>query len=379
MDDADLDAAVAAGVVTPAQATALREFAAARASARTVDEIDEERFRFMRGFNDVFFSIGIVLLGAAIVHYSGAAVSAYGPTHLAVPVLIWGAGAAICWALSELLVRRMRAVLPGILLSMLFVFFVLRGTPAFNIASYFHIAPWIGKNTVLGQLQGVVLGEIPFSAFVVALAAALFYLRFRLPFALLLLAGSLVIAVMALAILFFPPPLNGPYVQPLLTLFCGLAIFAAAMAFDLSDRTRVTRRSDCAFWLHLLAAPLIVHSLITLAFYALHPGREFNDLRSFTTNLAGITAGIVLLLTVIAIVIDRRALLVSALIYLGGVIAYAIASTTGNDNGVFFATLLILGVIVLLLGIGWRPLRRWLIRPFPAILVNRLPPVVSIP
>jgi len=25
----------------------------------------------------------------------------------------------------------------------------------------------------------------------------------------------------------------------------------------------VTRRADCAFWLHLLAAPLIVHSLIS--------------------------------------------------------------------------------------------------------------------
>jgi hypothetical protein len=357
----------------------LRDFVARRASARTVDEIDEERFRFMRGFNDVFFSIGIVLLGAAIVHYSAVALNVYGATHPAMPILIWGVGAAICWALSELLVRRMRAVLPGILLSMLFVFFVLRGAPAFNVASYFHVAPWIGGDTVLGQLRGVVLGEIPFTALVAALAAALYYLRFRLPFALLLLAGSLVIAAMALAILFFPPPLNGPHVQPLLTLICGLAVFAAAMAFDLSDRMRVTRRSDCAFWLHLLAAPLIVHSLITLAFYALHPGREFRDLHSFTSNLAGITAGIVLLLTLIAIAIDRRALLVSALIYLGGVIAYAIASATGDDNGVFFATLLILGVIVLLLGIGWRPLRRWLIRPFPAILVNRLPPVVSVP
>jgi hypothetical protein len=45
---------------------------------------------------------------------------------------------------------------------------------------------------------------------------------------------------------------------------CGLRVFAAAMSFDLSDRDRMTRRSDCAFWLHLLAAPLIVHSLISL-------------------------------------------------------------------------------------------------------------------
>ena len=42
----------------------------------------------------------------------------------------------------------------------------------------------------------------------------------------------------------------------------GLAIFATAMKFDMSDRNRVTQRTDIAFWLHLLAAPLIVHSVV---------------------------------------------------------------------------------------------------------------------
>ena len=36
----------------------------------------------------------------------------------------------------------------------------------------------------------------------------------------------------------------------------GLIIFAVAMRFDMSDRARQTRRTDIAFWLHLLAAPL---------------------------------------------------------------------------------------------------------------------------
>ncbi len=52
-------------------------------------------------------------------------------------------------------------------------------------------------------------------------------------------------------------------VESAVFLGCGLAVFAAAMAFDISDRERVTRRADCAFWLHLLAAPLIVHSLVS--------------------------------------------------------------------------------------------------------------------
>jgi hypothetical protein len=32
------------------------------------------------------------------------------------------------------------------------------------------------------------------------------------------------------------------------------------MWWDSSDRARLTRRSDVAFWLHLLAAPMIVQS-----------------------------------------------------------------------------------------------------------------------
>ena len=43
------------------------------------------------------------------------------------------------------------------------------------------------------------------------------------------------------------------------------------MYYDLSDRTRTTRLADCAFWLHLLAAPLIVHSLIRLLLPRLSP------------------------------------------------------------------------------------------------------------
>ncbi len=35
------------------------------------------------------------------------------------------------------------------------------------------------------------------------------------------------------------------------------------MRFDMTDPERLTRRTDIAFWLHLLAAPLIVHSLIS--------------------------------------------------------------------------------------------------------------------
>ena len=40
-------------------------------------------------------------------------------------------------------------------------------------------------------------------------------------------------------------------------LIAGLGVFTLAMWWDRSDRVRQTRRSDVAFWLHLLAAPMI--------------------------------------------------------------------------------------------------------------------------
>jgi hypothetical protein len=206
-------------------------------------------------------------------------------------------------------------------------------------------------------------------ALAAAVAAALFFARFRLPFALLLMAGSLIIGIVALTSLTF-----GSGARPLVLLLCGLAVFAAAMAFDMSDRERVTRRSDCAFWLHLLAAPLIVHSLISMV---------APNLTAFTmtTAVALVIVGIVVLLALVAVAIDRRALLVSTLSYLGLVIAHAIrtsgATPASGQVAEFFLTLVILGAFVLLLGVGWQPLRRRLMAAAPRAVLNRLPPAVA--
>jgi hypothetical protein len=194
-----------------------------------------------------------------------------------------------------------------------------------------------------------------------------FFARFRFPFALLPVAGGLVIAVTALS------PFYAKVIDVhAMLLVCGLLVFASAMAFDVTDRERTTRRADCAFWLHLLAAPLIVHSLIWLV--------AGNTLAAMTGRLAVAIVAIVAALAIIAVVIDRRALIVSALTYLGIVIAYAVksaaAATFDLEGRVFFATLLALGAMVLIIGVAWLPLRRALMILVPARAALRLPPVV---
>jgi hypothetical protein len=276
----------------------------------------------------------------------------------------------------------MRLVLPGILLVSLFAFFVFR-LAQFNWAALSHftglplrLTPGFPTrpNPMLDSFEPI---AIAVKALAAALAATLFYLRSQLPFALLVIAGCL---VLFLSMLFGPVLFPNTSAYTLILLVCGLGVFAVAMYYDLSDRTRTTRLADCAFWLHLLAAPLIVHSLIRL----LLSGPAGADASAGPFGLSMTTASavtifvIVALLTIVAILIDRRALLVSALIYLGVAIGYALTSAiragTDSDVSVFFATLVILGATVLILGAGWQPLRRVILRLIPAAVVNRLPP-----
>lgn len=368
----DLDAAVAEGVVTRAQADALRELARRRERERAIELGHEERFRFMRGFNDVFFAIGVVLFIAGLAYFVGR--SPLGGLVVA----------AVVWGLSEILVQHLRLVLPGILLAVAFVGGVTLGVP---VEGWFGVEYFQARGAQAPGAQGLLdtLGSQPGVALVVALkgliaaaAAAGYYFRFRLPFALLLLAASLVMVVLAAASKVLPAAWIW---DPVTLLVCALGVFAAAMAFDISDRERLTLRADNAFWLHLLAAPLIVHSLIWLmtpllsAQPASVPGPYWLNMSS------ALAIGIVVIfaaLAVVAIVIDRRALLVSGLAYLGTAIGYAIGGGTAASGRVPLAvagTLTLLGALVLVLGVGWVPLRQRLVARFSTPIANRLPPV----
>jgi hypothetical protein len=208
-------------------------------------------------------------------------------------------------------------------------------------------------------------------AAVAAGAAGLYYLRFRLPFALLPLAATLLTLVLSLFSAVVPASSNA--VWSLVLFSCGAAVFAVAMAFDISDRERLTRRADCAFWLHLLAAPLVVHSLVAVA---------TGGVSAMDGPGALMIVLVVGLLAVVAIAIDRRALLVSGLSYLGIAIAIVVSGVAGGgsaDLAAVPATLVILGAFVLALGVGWMPLRRGVMSLLSPFVANRLPPVPARP
>lgn len=135
------------------------------------------------------------------------------------------------------------------------------------------------------------------------------------------------------------------------------------MRWDSSDPSRITRRSDVAFWLHLLAAPMIVHPVFTLL--GLNDGNA-------TVGEGLVVIAIYVALGIAALAIDRRALLVSALAY----VLYALNNlfeTFGAVSLNIALTALVIGSALLLLSAFWHQARAAVVTRLPGSLRGHLP------
>jgi hypothetical protein len=329
---ADLDEAVRSGIITEQQSVQLLRLPEQRRQARHAHAQGDERFVFMKSFNEFFIALGVVLLGVGL----WAAASSFPGLGSVFPVLF----IAVMWGLAEFLTRKLKLTLPSIVLAIFIV-----TTLAFVL-----------KDS-LSDSNSLLLASLS-----AAVSAALFYWRFRLPFALLLLAGACVASVFALfTALIGEPTQSFTYA---LFLIAGLVVLIAAQWYDTSDRQRLTRRSDCAFWLTLIAASLIVHPIAGL----ISSGEDTTPQSSL------LTIAVVILFALVALIIDRRAFLVSSLAYLGGAMVYALTRIGGEQNALWI-TLLLMGASVILLGVGWHRARRAVMQFIPSSLARYLPVV----
>ena len=209
-----------------------------------------------------------------------------------------------------------------------------------------------------GSLHGLTLG------FAAIAASALHWFRFHVPITIAAFAAGLVLTAITLIamyneniILNYPVAVFAPL---------GIAVFLAAMKFDMSDRNRVTQRTDIAFWLHLLAAPLIVHSIVRPL------------LTDTTVDMASAVAIVSLfaVLSLVALTVDRRALLVSSLLYLGYASSKFLSwSGVASENAGL--SILIVGGTVLVLSVAWQPLRRIILQILPAAIRDLVPPAAK--
>lgn len=363
--DAVLEQGIAKGIVSSEQVRALRTLAQEMAAQDTAlpapEPEDDEKLRFITGFGDIFVTIGIGLFTGAVAYF------AY---SWADGRAMWASLAIAAWLLAEYFTRRRRMALPSIVLLCLFAASVfqlgreLAANYLFNppglitvetVFSGWHLAVgWYGKM------------NLTVTASVTLAAVVLYYWRFRVPITIAVGAAA-VVGIVFGAIGVLAPEFWANHFSPLI-LISGLGIFAFAMHFDVSDPARVTRRADTAFWLHMLAAPLIVHPLIS---------RFVGEGEALGMITALSVLGLFVLLGAVAVIVDRRAMLVSGLVYAGYASA-ALIKQTGLEDYTFPATLLVLGGFILLLSAGWRPSRTALLKLLPVDIARRLPhPLLS--
>ena len=251
--DEHIDAAVAEGVFSAEQAARLRAIAGGDVAAVADDvaltpevasDPDDEKFRLIGGFNDVFVTIGVGLLIAALFGLASVLELRVGFAALAM---------VFAWGLSEFFSRRMRLALPSIALALMFA--GAAGYVGFLIAEFL----FRGSAPLSDSAAGLWL---VFSGAAAVFAALAHEWRFRVPIDIAIAATGMLWLCGGLLTLVAPAWTNEHW--SLLFGVLGLAVFALALRYDASDPARRTRRADIAFWLHLLAAPMIVHAVIPL-------------------------------------------------------------------------------------------------------------------
>lgn len=342
----DIRAAVTAGVMTEAQAAALVVLSEQRSGVRKhVDGLDEP-FELFKGFNEIFIVVGLSILYLGYAGVTG--MTLLGTTQGYILGMVYAvAGMAAVVLLARYFTRTRRMVAPSIALAIMF------GLLAGQFGLAFSAMMDLRTPATLTTAAGLA-----------ALFLSGYYILFRVPFTVALIALSVFATAFGLATLggsfpndprdIFLLSADGPFA--LLTIALGLVGLVIALGFDMSDPHRVTRRAASGFWLHVIAAPAIVNTVALTLF------------DSGTVAAQLLLAVFIALMAVFAVVIDRRSFLVAGV---GYVVALAITVVEGQA----FFVILMLGAGLVLLGAQWEALRRRVMRALPGFPgKDRLPP-----
>jgi len=317
--DEDLNLAVEKKVFS---ADSVEAFRSMMSSSSGSPAVDEENFRLVGGFNDIF-----IVIACALLLFSSLWVISSVSEILGYIVF-----SGLSWGLAEIFVLKRKMALPAIVLLLAFVGGVFASSQAL-FGSVPEVAPII--STALSTL-----------------AAYFHWRRFQVPVTIAVGTGA-ALALLAAIVMSIVPESTGILMATLF--FCGCISFTCAMYWDSADTSRTTRKSDVAFWLHLLSAPLIIHPI----FWNL----GVLDGNESLSNMVLVVL-LYLFMAVLSILIDRRAFMVSSLMY----VIYALSSLIDNYGGMGYSfplTGVVMGASLLLLSIYWQRVR--------ALFVMRLP------
>lgn len=323
----DLDFAVKKGIFTE---TAVDEFRESILLSKKTSAADEENFKLIGGYNDVFVVIGCCLF----LFSCGFILNPINESFSLAVIAIFA------WGLSEFFVLKRKMALTAIVLVIAFVSGV--GTCIFELLS-----EKIEDDTAVGIAA---LGAI--------IAAYFHWRRFKVP---IVVAAGVCAAIVAISF-----SIGDDWLLVILFI-CGIMTFLLAMWWDAADTRRISYKSDVAFWLHLLASALIVHPIFSSLGFINVEGT--NDIVSVV--LVFITY---IILAIIAIAIDRRAFMISAL----GYVLYVLGTVLDTYNTVDYNFSIVgffMGAMLLVLSVFWRQTRQHVVFMFPAQVKAMLPPV----
>lgn len=380
-----LDTAVMQNIITLEQHSALVALARGGdtisldgSTGSNTGESSDEALRLVGGGNDLFVTVGVILLLAGLFFV----LTAMGWLASAATYAIM---AGVIWVIAEIVTRQKRMRLSSTVLAVLFM--VCAGELIFQ-----YVATEIDFAALQDNPLGIVaqrgtIGWLSLGAATALIGAAVIYFwRFGVPVLAAVIALALTgLGFVQIVLFLYDGVTAGSVAVPsleqvpgilrdalYLPLMAGLLVFGVAVALDLHDRARRTLWSDCAFWLHLVSAPLLVHPLFIMA-----TGQEV----AFGTIEAGQGAIVMLTLLIVmfvyvALAIDRRSLLVPTLGYFGSIGIYALVSKTATETGLppFALILLCVGAVIILFGTAWHSIRRALIgSTLPRFMIDRLP------
>jgi hypothetical protein len=258
--------------------------------------------------------------------------------------------------LAEFFTAKRRMALPSIILLLAFVGGVFAGLLGLAIAI---LGTGADQNETLATLM------IAGAGLITAVSAWLHWKRFMVPITIAAgtaaLAGTVIALIMAAV---GPSSDNAKTVVLSLVFLVGLGVFGIAMRWDMSDTARSTRRSDVAFWLHLLAAPMIAHPIFALI--GVTEGENIGMGAALAVLAVYVVFGLV------ALAVDRRALLVSALAYVLVALTFLFREFGAVELN-FALTALVIGSALLTLSALWTPIRRAVVTALPGDMRGRLP------
>ncbi len=339
-DRDDLDTSIADGIITPEQAAAIR----ARRAA------NDEPFKLVSNFGDVFLCVGLLF-----VYWSQGAF-----LRLAdVPTLWVNVGFAVLfWLIAEFFVFGARRKFPAVVAILLFAMSV------HDAASL-----WLGDISLRGMVFGYVAGiesNVRVVEHLGVVTAALFValLRFRQPIIVLGLGLCATLLAFTLARQYMA---ETP--ARLVLAGCGIAFLVIGFILDMRDRARTGMYHEWALWLFVLGSPLTVHPIFLGLIgeqLAATGTRSFNefirlDIEGLIWAVTALATGFMLL----GLLLDRRSLVASTLLYLSAILTYA---TFRSGLGISTAAAIVpltIGILVILLGVGWDHARAALLRIVP--------------